>query len=286
MRPFLAIPVLVIAVAACGGGGGSEPPPVVASLTVSPPVPDTLFARNATFQLDVVARDASNATISNPQLTFTSSNQNAATVDANGLVTAQNDGKTNVTVRAGTVSEVIEVNVRRRVTSVAVTPSPHSFSPNQTQQFTASPRDLNNQPVGGLTATFTSSNTAAVEITTAGLATAKALGTSTITATVTTVDGVRTGTASTTVQNFSSTATVGMTATSFNPPTVDITAAGTVTWNNGSGIEHNVTFDAPSIADIPNHLSGTNARTFPTAGTFNYQCTIHGASMSGSVIVH
>ena len=33
------------------------------------------------------------------------------------------------------------------------------------------------------------------------------------------------------------------------------------------------------------HLLREYARTFNNAGTFNYQCALHGASMSGSVIV-
>jgi plastocyanin len=289
MRPFHTMPALLIALAACGGGG-SEPPATVASLTVSPPTPDTLFARGATLQLNVVARDANNATIGNPQLTFTSANQNAATVNAAGLVTAQNDGKTNVTVQSGGVSEVVEVNVRRRVTNVAVTPSPHSFAPGQTQQFTAAPRDANNNAIAGLTGEFTSSNTAAVEITTGGLATAKAVGTSTVTATFTTVDGVRTGTSQVTVETFPTTASVILGASTFNPATVNIAASGTVTWNNTSGLIHNVTFSSPTIADIPDHPttanpSQTNQRSFPTAGTFGYSCTIH-PGMNGSVVVH
>jgi plastocyanin len=72
----------------------------------------------------------------------------------------------------------------------------------------------------------------------------------------------------------------------FNPAAVTIAATGEVTWNwNPGGIAHNVTFSTGgSPADIANRTSGSEARTFPTAGTFNYTCTIH-AGMAGSVTV-
>jgi plastocyanin len=84
----------------------------------------------------------------------------------------------------------------------------------------------------------------------------------------------------------SATATVTLGGSSFVPSSVSITRNGTVTWNNTSGITHNVTFAATTGApsNIGDHSSGSNQRTFGTAGTFNYSCTLHGG-MSGSVAV-
>lgn len=46
---------------------------------------------------------------------------------------------------------------------------------------------------------------------------------------------------------------------------------------------HNVAFDqGPGSVT---QSSGIFARSFPTAGTYAYHCTIHGASMSGRVVV-
>lgn len=81
-------------------------------------------------------------------------------------------------------------------------------------------------------------------------------------------------------------ASVTMGAASFSPTSVTITRSGTVTWNNTSGITHNVTF-APTTgapSNIDDHSSGSNQRTFGTVGTFNYNCTLHGG-MNGSVVV-
>jgi plastocyanin len=79
-------------------------------------------------------------------------------------------------------------------------------------------------------------------------------------------------------------ATVTLGAQSFNPPVVVLFRDGTVTWNNTSGVTHNVTFPGAGPADIPDHSNGTTDRDFPTVGTFTYRCTIH-AGMNGRVTV-
>lgn len=80
-------------------------------------------------------------------------------------------------------------------------------------------------------------------------------------------------------------ATVTLGAQSFNPSTVVLFRDGTVTWNNTSGVTHNITFTgATAPIDIGDHGAGTNARDFPSTGTFNYGCTLH-AGMSGRVRV-
>ncbi len=80
-------------------------------------------------------------------------------------------------------------------------------------------------------------------------------------------------------------ATVTLRSSSFSPNHVAVFAGGSVTWNNTSGETHNVTFSSGgSPANIANHSSGSNSRDFTTAGTFNYQCTLH-AGMNGRVTV-
>jgi plastocyanin len=79
--------------------------------------------------------------------------------------------------------------------------------------------------------------------------------------------------------------TVTMGASSFSPATMTVQAGQSVTWRNSSGILHNVTFAAPGApTDIGDHTSGSSARSFPAAGTFDYTCTNH-AGMNGSVNV-
>jgi plastocyanin len=72
----------------------------------------------------------------------------------------------------------------------------------------------------------------------------------------------------------------------FFSPTPDTVAAGTsVTYMFGS-VAHNVHFSA--VAGAPDSIQTSSntsvSRTFPTAGTYNYMCTIH--HFSGIVVVH
>jgi plastocyanin len=77
------------------------------------------------------------------------------------------------------------------------------------------------------------------------------------------------------------------TSTSFSPAEIQVSPGATVTWTwaGGAGF-HNVTFPSADIADSGDQDSGTFATAMPVApGTYNYSCTIHGAGMSGSVLV-
>jgi plastocyanin len=111
-------------------------------------------------------------------------------------------------------------------------------------------------------------------------------GTSTVTATI----GAKQATRIFTVQTINAGPTASVAATPaqvFSPQQVDITAGGTVTWNFGT-LGHNVTFTAGSAgtpANIPETANANVSRTFATAGTFPYNCTIH-IGMSGTVVVH
>ncbi|MEX2181477.1 MAG: plastocyanin/azurin family copper-binding protein [Gemmatimonadaceae bacterium] len=70
----------------------------------------------------------------------------------------------------------------------------------------------------------------------------------------------------------------------FSPSTSRVPSGSTVTWtwNAGSAL-HNVTFD-DGPASV-NQSSGTYQRDFPTVGSYPYLCTLHGAAMSGTIIV-
>ena len=76
-----------------------------------------------------------------------------------------------------------------------------------------------------------------------------------------------------------------MPASSCEPASLSILRNESVTWTNTSGLTHNITWDTQgSPENIPDHSSGSNIRTFPTVGTFNYHCSNHGG-MNGMIIV-
>jgi len=80
-------------------------------------------------------------------------------------------------------------------------------------------------------------------------------------------------------------ATVTIAGFAFDPASVTINAGDSVTWTNHDQAAHSVVFTGggPRTGVLATGASAT--LTFVTAGTFNYICGIHGAAMSGTVIV-
>jgi len=170
-------------------------------------------------------------------------------------------------------------------TTFTVEPNAPTVTVGGTQALTPSAKDQSGATMSGLTTTYVSNAPGTASVTTpGGVITGVALGTTTITATGTIGSVTKTATVNVTVGAPSATASV--TATSgnqFNPPQVPVARNGSVTWTFQA--LHNVTFTtANSPANVTEQSSGTASRTFPTAGTFNYQCTIH-PGMNGSVVV-
>jgi copper binding plastocyanin/azurin family protein len=71
-------------------------------------------------------------------------------------------------------------------------------------------------------------------------------------------------------------------------PAVDtVSVNGTVTWTWIELGEHGVVFDDPELpmSDVMSEIGSQHSQTFSAPGTFAYTCSIHGPSMSGSVVV-
>jgi plastocyanin len=69
---------------------------------------------------------------------------------------------------------------------------------------------------------------------------------------------------------------------SFTPSSTTVPRGTTVTWTWNAQVDHNVTFaDGESSGS---KSSGSYSRTFGTAGSFGYRCTLH-AGMTGTVVV-
>ena len=78
------------------------------------------------------------------------------------------------------------------------------------------------------------------------------------------------------------TAAVTLANKAFSPSSVTIAVGGTVTWTNNDGA-HNVTANGGAFKS-PTFSTGTFKFTFTKAGTYPYNCTLHGG-MNGTVTV-
>jgi plastocyanin len=77
---------------------------------------------------------------------------------------------------------------------------------------------------------------------------------------------------------------VAVSDNSFGPANIVVSSGTTVTWTwDATATTHNVTFSDAQSGD--KGAGATYSRTFSTAGTFNYNCTLH-AGMAGSVKVN
>jgi len=169
-------------------------------------------------------------------------------------------------------------------TTLEVTPPAPTVVVGFTTTLAAAAKDQNGAAMTGLTTTYASNDNAKATVTNAGVVTGVAAGTARITATGVIGGVTKTANVDVTVGAAPATASVAATASStFTPTQAVIARNGSVAWS--FAILHNVTFDTPgSPANITDTATGSVSRTFNTAGTFAYHCTIH-AGMSGSVVV-
>lgn len=69
----------------------------------------------------------------------------------------------------------------------------------------------------------------------------------------------------------------------YDPDSQRLAVGGTVTWTWAGAIDHSVSLAGGADSGV--QTTGTFVQTFATAGTFAYQCSVHGASMSGTIVV-
>lgn len=71
-----------------------------------------------------------------------------------------------------------------------------------------------------------------------------------------------------------------------NPAVDTVAAGGTVTWTWAGTNLHSVeSTGSPSFTSSTTKTSGTYAFTFAAAGTYTYDCAVHGALMTGTIVV-
>jgi amicyanin len=77
---------------------------------------------------------------------------------------------------------------------------------------------------------------------------------------------------------------VSITNFAFAPATLTVAVGTTVTWTNHDGEPHTVVANDNSLHSPAMDTNATFSFTFPTAGTFDYICSVH-PFMHGTVVV-
>jgi plastocyanin len=175
------------------------------------------------------------------------------------------------------------------LTSLAVTPTSATLfnaAPGNTVGLTVVAKDQNGSTLVGVgSLSFSSDNTAAATVSGNGTITAIAGGTARITTTMTLGSATRSATTTITVEIPPVSADVTAPQLAFLPAIAHVRAGGTVTWTIAA-IPHTVTFtSAGAPASTGTIQNASEARTFPTSGSFSYACSLH-AGMAGTVHVH
>ena len=128
----------------------------VATVTIQPPSPDTVFIGYTT-QLSAVTKDSTGGVVTGRLVTWHSNNAAIATVDANGLVTGVAAGSTVIAATSeGKTGSATLVSIKAPVGSVVVAPTADSVSTAGTLQLRATITDVKGTVVTDRTITWSS----------------------------------------------------------------------------------------------------------------------------------
>src|SRR5213596_302811 len=154
----------------------------VASVSVSPA--SATVAAGQAVQLTATPKDANGNPLSGRTVTWSSNNTAVAIADVNGNVTGIVPGSATITATSEGQSGTAAITVTSvPVASVTVSPASASVQAGQTVQLTATPKDVNGNPLTGRTITWASSNTSVATVNSSGLVSGVVAGSATITAT-------------------------------------------------------------------------------------------------------
>ena len=152
------------------------------SVTVSTATVE-LTALGTTTQLRAEVHDQDSTVMTGVTLTWTTSANSVATVDAAGVVTAAGNGTATITASARSASGAAVVTVTQTVASVEVSPSVAELTAwGETVQLTAEALDANGHAVAGAAFSWESDDALVAEVDTIGLVSGIGEGVATITA--------------------------------------------------------------------------------------------------------
>ena len=167
-----------------------RPTPAPTTAAVAPATAE-LTALGATVQLGAEVRDQDSTVMTGVIVTWTTSANSVATVDAAGVVTALGAGTATITASAGAVSGVAVVTVTQTVASVEVSPAMTELTSwGETVKLTADAFDANGHAVAGAVFSWESADVPVAAVNAAGVVTAAGNGTATVTASAGSAPGV------------------------------------------------------------------------------------------------
>ena len=141
-------------------------------------------------KLTATALDASQNTLANRAMIWTTSNASVATVDGTGMVTTVGVGSATITATAEGKSGASQVSVSAgAVASVDVSPDPVPLNFGDTQQLTVTAKDANGTLITGRSVGWATANSQVATVSGSGVVTATGPGSTSITATVDGVSG-------------------------------------------------------------------------------------------------
>ena len=188
LRIFVILSLVILT--ACGKDSPThpqppEPPPPtpVPTRIVLTPSSETLDAIGQTSQLTAQVFDQNNALMAGAVVSWTSGDSAVATVSAAGLVTAVGNGSASISTRSDGASASIDVAVKQTAYGIAIEPQMATLTAiGETVQLSATVLDRNEQPVAGVTVTWSSSDSGVATVDDEGLVTAFSSGDTRITA--------------------------------------------------------------------------------------------------------
>ncbi len=260
--------------------------------------PDTLFATTRTRQFTAAALDSNNNAIASAVFGWSSNATGVATVNGSGLVTAVADGSATIQASSAGINGVRSMRILRLAATHSIAPPSASIASNAgTQLFTGAAADSAST---SLPLTWTSRNTGLLTLSaaTGSSSTATAVGNGTTrvvlgvaagpvdsaTVTITNQTGpVAPATAAVNIGDFFFKSVLNNTQ---NPAIDTVAVGGQVTWTWTVANNHSVqSTGLPSFTSSAIKTSGTVVITFNTAGTYTYDCGVHGNLMTGTIIV-
>jgi uncharacterized protein YjdB len=173
---------LCVAALGCGGGGGATGPAPIESISVILAQSSIVIGDHTSGS--ATARDAGSNVLTGRAMTWSSSNSGVATVDGTGVVTAVAAGTAGITAasegRSGSATVTVIVPP---VAAVTVSLASSTISGGATTQATATTTDKNGIVLTGRAVSWSSDNSSAATVSSAGVVTGVSAGTANITAT-------------------------------------------------------------------------------------------------------